>query len=87
MSYLAYSILLQQLIATLIHYPYTVALPALANWSAFLEWGFSAYIKSQLRQWGSWKPLYGRYVSDIHRCINEKSRRPCTVGLFGPMTS
>ena len=34
---LAYSILLVQLIATLTHYPYTVALTGLADWSAFLE--------------------------------------------------
>ena len=37
-SHLAYSILLPQLIAMLIHYPCTVALPGLADWSAFLEW-------------------------------------------------
>ena len=37
MSHLAYFILLAQLIATLIHYPCTVALPDLADWSAFLE--------------------------------------------------
>ena len=28
---------LAQLIATLIHYPFTVALPGLADWSVFLE--------------------------------------------------
>ena len=37
MSHLAYSILLAQLIATLMHYPFTVPLPGFANWSAFLE--------------------------------------------------
>ena len=37
MSHLAHSILLAQLIATLIHYPYTVALTGLVDWSAFLE--------------------------------------------------
>ena len=37
MSHLAYSILLAQLIATLIQHPCTVALPGLADWSAFLE--------------------------------------------------
>ena len=37
LSHLAYSILLAQLIATLIHYPCTVALTGLADWSAFLE--------------------------------------------------
>ena len=39
-SHLAYSILLPQLIATLIHYPCTVALPGLAAWSAFSKAGF-----------------------------------------------
>ena len=37
MSHLANCILLPQLIATLIHYPYTVALVGLADWSAFLK--------------------------------------------------
>ena len=37
---MAYSVLLAQLIATLIHYPCTVALPDLADWSAFLELDF-----------------------------------------------
>ena len=38
MSHQAYSILLLQLIATLIiNYPCTVGLPGLADWSAFLE--------------------------------------------------
>ena len=37
LSHLAYSILLVQLIATLIHYPCTVALTGLADRSAFLE--------------------------------------------------
>ena len=32
----AYSILLSQVIAALIHYPCTVALPGLADWSVFL---------------------------------------------------
>ena len=43
-----YSILLSQLIATLIHYPCVVALPGLADWSAFLELVFADYVKSQL---------------------------------------
>ena len=37
MSYEAYSILLSQVIATLIYHPCRVALPGLANWSASLE--------------------------------------------------
>ena len=37
MSHLTYSISLAQLMDTLIHYPCTVALPGLADWSAFLE--------------------------------------------------
>ena len=36
-SHLANCILLAQLIATLIHYPCSVVLMGLANWSAFLE--------------------------------------------------
>ena len=39
---MAYSILLSQLIATLIHYLCTVALPGLADRSAFLEWVYFA---------------------------------------------
>ena len=38
MANLAYSILLAQLVATLINYPCTVVLPGLADWYAFLEW-------------------------------------------------
>ena len=43
MSHLTYSyfILFAQLIATLIHYPCTVALPGFADWSSFLEWVLS----------------------------------------------
>ena len=37
MSHLANCTFLAQLIATLIHYPCTVAIPGLAAWSAFLE--------------------------------------------------
>ena len=42
-SHLAYSILLPQLIATLIHYLCTVALPGLADWSAFADHVKSRY--------------------------------------------
>ena len=38
LSHKAYFILLAQLITTLIHYPFTVPLPGLADWCAFLEW-------------------------------------------------
>ena len=37
MLHLAYSILLAQLIVSLIRYPCTVVLTGLADWSAFLE--------------------------------------------------
>ena len=76
MSHLAYSILLAQLIATLIHYPCTVALPGLADWSAFLERVFANHVKLLLRQWGPWRVLDGRYGSDIHPCVSETSLRP-----------
>ena len=69
--------ILAQLIATLIHYPCTVALPGLADWSAFLyRAGFANYVKSQLRQWGPWRALDGRYGSNIHPCIRETCLRP-----------
>ena len=38
MVHLANCIFLAQLIATLIHYPCTVAILGLADWSAFLQW-------------------------------------------------
>ena len=37
LSHWAYSILLAQLMATLIHYTFTLSLPGLVDWSAFLE--------------------------------------------------
>ena len=37
LSHKAYSILLAQLIATLIYYPFTVTLAGLGKWSAFLK--------------------------------------------------
>ena len=37
MSHWAYSILLAQLMATLIHYTFTLPLSGLVDWSAFLE--------------------------------------------------
>ena len=41
MSHLAYSILFPQLIATLLYYSCTFAIPGLADWAAFLEWVLS----------------------------------------------
>ena len=37
---------------------------------------FSDHVKSRLRQWDPWKALDGRYGSDIHPCVSEKSHRP-----------
>ena len=76
MSHLANCNLLAQLIATLIHYPCTVAIPGLAVWSAFLEWILLDHVKSRLRQWDPWRALDGRYGSDIHPCVSEMSLRP-----------
>ena len=79
MWYLTYSILFPQLIAMLIHYPCTVALPSLADWmSAFLDLEcicFDDHVKWWLRQWGSWRALDGRYGSDIHPWVSEASLR------------
>ena len=56
---------------TLHLYLRTVALPGLADWSAFAD-----HVKSQLRQRGPWRTLDGRYGSDIHPCVSETSLRP-----------
>ena len=37
LSHWVYSILLAQLMATFVHYTYTLPLPGLVDWSAFLE--------------------------------------------------
>ena len=76
MSYLAHSILLAQLIATLIHYPCTVALTGLADWSAFSRAGFANHVRSRLGQWGPWRAPYRRYGSDIHPRVSDMSLRP-----------
>ena len=39
LSQQTYSILLAQLVAALIHYPFTVPFSGLADWSAFIEQG------------------------------------------------
>ena len=39
---------------TLIHYPFTVALPGLADWCAL---SFADNIKSRVRQWGPQRAL------------------------------
>ena len=65
---------------TLIHYTYTVQLPALFNWSAFLEQvlptSFANPVNSQLRQWDSWRALHGRHGSEIHPSDSKTSLRP-----------
>ena len=73
MSYLANCILLAHLTATLIDYPCTVVLMGLVDWSAFSGAGSADYVKLQLRQWGPWRALDGRYGSDIHPCVSEAS--------------
>ena len=75
MSHLANCTFLAQLIATLIHYPCTVAIPGLAAWSAFLA-DFANHVKPRLKQWDPWRPLDGGYGSDIHPCVSEMSHRP-----------
>ena len=72
--HLAYSILLAQLIASLIHYPCTVALTGLTDWSAFLEL-ILQLCKITTETMGPWRALDGRYGSDIHPCVSETSYR------------
>ena len=73
MSHLANCTFLAQLIATLIHYPCTVAIPGLAACFAFLERILPDHVKPRLRQWDPWRELDGRYGSDIHPCVGETS--------------
>ena len=60
LSHLPYSVLLAQLIATLIHYPCTVVLMGLVDWSAFLELVLPT-MSSYDRQWRPWRALDGRH--------------------------
>ena len=39
----------------------------------FSRMGFDNHIKSQLRQYGPWRALDGRYGSDIHPCVCKMS--------------
>ena len=68
----AYSILLAQLMATLVHYTYIVPLPGLVDWSAFLERVFDP-VNSWLRQWDPWRALHGRHGCEIHPRDRETS--------------
>ena len=72
MSHLAYSILLAQLIITLINYQCTVALPGLADWSAFLRQA-SLTMPCEVTIETIAKIRHGRHLLD-------------TLGLSGPMT-
>ena len=63
------------LIATLIHYPRTVALSGLADWSAFLEW-VCQLCKVTTETMGLWRALDGRYGSAIYPCVSDMSLRP-----------
>ena len=80
MSHLAYFILLAQLIARLLHYPVHCCINRLSWLVCFSRTGFANHVKSQLRQWGPWRELDGRYgmvyVSDTHPCVSETSLRP-----------
>ena len=75
------TILLAQLMTTLVHYTYTVPLPGLVDWSAFLEPVLPADpVNSQLRQWDPWRALHGRHGSEIH-----PSHLLYHSSMFGPM--
>ena len=77
LSHWVCSILLAQLIATLIHYPFTVPLPGLSDWSAFLyRASFADLVISWLRQLHPWRELHGRYRSEIDPSGSETCFRP-----------
>ena len=78
----AYSILLAQLITTLIHYRFTVPLPGLTDWSVFQS-KFSDHVNSQLRQQDPWRVLHARHGSEINSSGSETSLDP--MSMFGPM--
>ena len=71
MSYLAFP-LLAQLIDTLMHYPCTVALTGLADWSAILE----LVLPTTTEIMGPMEGTDVRYGSDIHSCVSETSLSP-----------
>ena len=58
---------------TLIHYPFTVALLGLADWSAL---SFADHVKSRVRQWGPQRALDERNGSEMGPCVSEMSPRP-----------
>ena len=45
-----------------VHYPCTVVLPGLADWSFLELHGCANHVKSWLRQWGPWRELGGRNI-------------------------
>ena len=62
----AYSILLAQLMATLVHYTYRVPLPGLIDWCALLERVFADTVNLWLRQLDPWSMLFERHRCEIH---------------------
>ena len=75
--------------ATLVHYAYTMPLPGLVDWSAFLEpASFADPVNSQLRQRDPWRALHGgRYMEGMGLKITPViRRRPLPhSSMFGPM--
>ena len=74
LSHWAYSILFAQLMSTFVHYTYTVPLPGLVDWSAFLEQVLPGlYVDSLLSQLDPWRALHGRHGCEIHPKDRETS--------------
>ena len=72
----SYSILLAQLIATLIHYPLTVPLLDFTDWSAFLE-PVLLPCKFMIETMVPWKTLHGRNDTPLR-----SSEHVCMHGLM-----
>ena len=63
------------IIATLMQYPYTMPLPVLANWSAFLVQIFRPHKVMTETIWATYRAPNGRYRPEIDPNIIEMSLR------------
>ena len=71
----SYSILFAHLMATLVYYTYTVQLPGLVDWSAFLEQVLLT-CKCMTETMGPVGALHGRHGFEIHPSDGEMSLTP-----------
>ena len=84
LSHWAYSILLAQLMATLIHYTFTLPLSGFVDWSAFLEQLLPTLL---IHDWDN-GTHGGRYMEGMGMKFTPGigGRLLCHSSVFGPMT-